>query len=276
MVSWPDYKVSQTAQNLVDARILAEPIDSYPGDVPADLSTAYAVQSRAIKKWPDKLVGFKVGGIPERFRGQYPAHWLAGPIFKENTYHARTGETLEFPVFQNGFAAFEPELIFEIDSDVYLSEENWTPKLARWMIKRVWLGAEIASSPNVNVNALGPGSIISDFGNNGGCILGKELRISDLDRALKIETETRIDGVSVGKNVPGAPPDGPLGALAFLFNHLLANANLYQLPDTLLVSSGAISGVHESHVGAFGVMNYADMEQLDIRFVPRASIETFA
>jgi len=276
MVHWSEKEISETAQNLVDARIQAEPRDTYPGDVPPDLTTAYAVQSQAIAKWPGKLVGFKVGGIPERFRDRYPSDWLAGPVFEESTYHYTTGETLEFSVFQNGFAAFEPELIFEIDSNVYLSEENWTPKLARWTIKRVWLGAEIASSPNINVNALGPGSIISDFGNNGGCILGKELRLSDLDRALKIETETRIDGVSVGKNVPGAPPGGPLGALTFLLNHLLSNADLYRLPDTLLVSSGAITGVHESHVGALGMMNYADIEQLDIRFVPRAPIEQLA
>ncbi len=273
-MSWTEGKISQTAQNLVDARILAEPRNTYPGDVPPDLATAYAVQSQAIAKWPGKLVGFKVGGIPERFRDQYPADWLAGPVFEENTYHCKTGETLEFPVFQNGFAAFEPELIFEISSEAYKLQTNWTTDLAKPTINRLWLGAEIASSPNINVNALGPGSIISDFGNNGGCILGKELRLPELDAALSVEAETRIDGVSVGVSKPGAPPGGPLGALVFLYNHLKTHSYLYELPETLLVSSGAISGVHESHVGAFGTMNYKDLEQLDVRFVPRASLDS--
>lgn len=273
MVSWSDQKISQTAQNLVDARILAEPRDSFPGDVPPDLTTAYAVQIQAIEKWPDKLVGFKVGGIPERFREQYPADWLAGPIFKNNTYSHKRGEGLNFPVFDNGFAAYEPELIFAIDPFVFASEDSWTWELAKLTIKRVWLGAEIASSPNINVNALGPGSIISDFGNNGGCILGREIELTQLDEVLSVQTETRIDGKSVGKSQPGSPPGGPLGALAFLLNHLNAWNGRYKLPETLLVSSGAITGVHESHVGALGTMNYSGLEQLDIRFIPRAPLD---
>jgi len=108
-MSWSKDKISETAQNLVDARILAKPRDTYPGNVPQDLTTAYAVQSQAIAKWPDKLVGFKVGGIPERFRGQYPADWLAGPVFAKNVFIEKKGGILNFPVFQDGFAAFEPD-----------------------------------------------------------------------------------------------------------------------------------------------------------------------
>jgi len=271
-MSWSKDKISETAQNLVDARILAEPRDTYPGDVPPDLTTAYAVQSQAIAKWPDKLVGFKVGGIPERFRGQYPAAWLAGPIFEKNTYHIKTGETLNFPVFQDGFAAFEPELIFEIDSSVFSARENWTPELAKHTIKRVWLGAEIASSPNINVNALGPGSIISDFGNNGGCVVGMEVDLSDLDSALGVEVETRIDNVSVGTNFPAPTPSGPLGALTFLLSHFQSHQDDYELPEAVLVSSGAITGVHESHVGALGKLTYKGLQTLEIKFVGRLNL----
>lgn len=271
-MSWSEDKISQTAQALVDARLSAIPRDTYPGDIPPDLQIAYAVQSQAIAKWPDRLIGFKVGGIPERFRDQYPANWLAGPVFENNTFKFSSGEVLDFPVFEDGFAAFEPELILEVDSDVFKSQDSWTPALAKETINKLYLGAEIASSPNINVNALGPGSIISDFGNNGGCILGKELSSSQLDLALNVMTETIIDWTSVGKTAPGAPPGGPLGALTFLYHHLQAQSHLYNLPETLLVSSGAITGVHESQVGALGEMIYADLQKLQIRFVPRPSI----
>lgn len=271
-MSWSEEKILQTAQALVDARLSAVPRDIYPGDVPPDLETAYAVQSKAIAKWPDQLVGFKVGGISETFRDQYPADWLAGPVFAKNTYRFMSGDILDFPVFEDGFAAFEPELIFEIDSDVLKNHDSWTPALAKKTIKRIYLGAEIASSPNLNVNALGPGSIISDFGNNGGCILGKELDLAQLDVALNVATETVVDWKSVGASSPGAPPGGPLGALTFLYHHLQAHPELYDLPETLLVSSGAITGVHESQVGALGEMIYADLQKLKVRFVPRPPI----
>lgn len=271
-MSWSENKITQTARNLVQARLSTTPRDTYPGVVPPDLSTAYAVQSSAIEQWPDQLVGFKVGGIAESFRDQYQAEWLAGPVFEKNTFRFKTGELLDFPVFEDGFAAFEPELIFEIQSKAYQAEETWSTDLAKTTIKRLYLGAEIASSPNSNVNALGPGSIISDFGNNGGCILGKELPLSELENVLNLQVETIIDGESVGLKSPGAPPSGPLGALAFLLNHFKAHNELYDLPETIFVSSGAITGVHESYVGAIGEMAYKGQETLKVKLVTNSNL----
>ena len=272
-MSWSTKKITDTAQSLVDARLKAEARNTFPGDIPPDLNTAYAVQSQAISKWPDQLVGFKVGGIPPHFRDQYPSEWLAGPVFKKNVYQYSSGVTLDFPVFQDGFAAFEPELIFEIDSDIYKSQDHWTPSLAKPTIKHLYLGAEIAASPNINVNALGPGSIISDFGNNGGCILGRKLDASEIDKALNLQVETIIDGQSVGVKSPATPPSGPLGALSFLLNHFIKNANLYEKSETLLVSSGAITGVHESHVGAIASMNYENQQDIVVRLADQKSIK---
>lgn len=268
-MSWSEEKISETAQNLVDARLAVTSRTTFPGDVPPDLPTAYAVQSSAIRKWPDQLVGFKVGGIAERFRDQFPSEWIAGPIFHQNVFNIKSDEILDFPVFPNGFAAFEPELIFQISTTVSRLRDQWTPDMAKKIIERIFLGAEIASSPNINVNALGPGSIISDFGNNGGNVLGKELELSELDSALSLMTETRINGESVGRKKPAMPPSGPLGALCFLLNHLNTKGDLYDLPDKLIVSSGAITGVHESTVGAVGEMEYEGVQTLGVKFVPK-------
>lgn len=270
-MSWTDQKLNETARNLVDARVLRTARETYAGtDIPPDLATAYAIQSRAVKLWPDELVGFKVGGIPPKFRDQYPADWLAGPVFAKNVFYAEPGQTLDFPVYQDGFAAFEPELILQVRSDAWRAHESWSAELARGTVERVFLGAEIAASPNINVNVLGPGSIISDFGNNAGIIIGGEIDLADFDKALSVVTETRIDGEHINKCPPNAAPAGPLGALAFLFNHLGANSALYDLPETLFVSSGAITGVHESHVGAVGELDYEGFEIQTIRLVDGA------
>ena len=45
------------------------------------------------------------------------------------------------------------------------------------------------------------------------------------------------------------------------------NQDLYDLPDSLLVSSGAITGVHQSHVGAVGEFEYSNLETQMIRLV---------
>lgn len=271
-MNWTDENLDETARKLVAARLDGAARDSFAGnEVPPDLDTAYAIQSRAVRIWNDQLVGFKVGGIPPKFRGQYPAEWLAGPVFAKNVFHIKPDQTLDFPVYKDGFAAFEPELILEVRSDACQAHQDWKAEFTRETIKRVFLGAEIAASPNINVNVLGPGSIISDFGNNAGITIGHEIKISELDKALSVMTETRIDGAVINRCRPNAAPAGPLGALAFLFNHLRENADLYDLSETIYVSSGAITGVHESHVGAVGELDYEGFETQTIRLIDGAA-----
>lgn len=180
LMNWSQEKLQSTAQALLDARVSGKARDTFVvPDIPPNLETAYAVQSKAVGLWDGELAGFKVGGIPQHFRDQFPAEWLAGPVFANNVFHMKHGETLDFPVFQDGFAAFEPELVFEVSSDAWQAHDVWTAELAGKTIERIFVGAEIAASPNINVNALGPGSIISDFGNNAGVILGDEVALSD-------------------------------------------------------------------------------------------------
>lgn len=270
-MTWSQEKFKETAEAIIIARQSGKARDTFAADdIPADLDTAYAVQSLVCQKWPDQLVGFKVGGIPPTFRDKFAADWLVGPVFAKNVYHIEAGNTLDFPMYEGGFAAFEPELVFSIDADAFKGEDNWTAETARRAIKRIYLGAEIAASPNINVNVLGPGSIISDLGNNAGVILGKEIPVSELDTALSVMTETRIDGETINACAPHPAPAGPLGALAFLLNHLKSHAELYEMSDTLLVSSGAITGVHQSHAGAVGELDYKDHEVQTIRLVPGA------
>ena len=267
-MNWSEHNVIETARALIKSRQKGKPRETYAGeDVPPTIPLAYAVQSKAIELWPDKLAGFKVGGIAPQFKDQYPADWIAGPVFSKNVYSIKPSNTLDFPVYQDGFAAFEPELIFEIDAGASEGRSGWRADSAKGVIRSVYIGAEIAASPNVNVNALGPGSIISDFGNNAGIIIGPEVKLKDLNKVLSVMTETRIDGTTINRCKPAASPSGPLGALAFLLNHLGAHSELYELPKSLYVSSGAITGVHDSHVGAVGELDYDGFDCLSVRLV---------
>ena len=72
----------------------------------------------------DDLVGFNIGCIPEKFLGQYQAEWLADPVFAKNVFHIASPKPLDFLVYQDGFAAFEPEFILQIKSDAWKASEN--------------------------------------------------------------------------------------------------------------------------------------------------------
>src|ERR1700724_2134913 len=109
----------------VGARLAAAPLAAYPGALPADLSTAYAVQDAALGLWQDRIVGWKVGLIPAPAQAALGAARLAGPIFR----HALTASAdgpVNLAAIQGGFAAIEAELLVAARADAPASKTQWT------------------------------------------------------------------------------------------------------------------------------------------------------
>jgi len=262
-----DAQIIATA--LVEARKLAEPVKVFPGEIPSTLETAYAVQHAGIPLRKDKVIGFKVGGIPEKWRGQYKSSWLAGPVFQSEFYTVELGATLEVPVFKGGFAAYEPELVMvlegldKLETSIDIIEEALT------YVSDVHIGAEIASSPRIDVNERGPGSIISDFGNQGGLVLGPSVGKEVLNQFSDLRVTLDIDGEPIGDAHPNEGEAGPLGALRFLLNHLIEYGHHYDLSRPIYFTSGAITGVHQSHVGTRCEINYKGLGAFTLTLTAR-------
>ena len=53
--SAPSEGVDTISERLLQARRSAMPLPAFPGTLPSDLETAYAVQHRSIHKWPDEV-----------------------------------------------------------------------------------------------------------------------------------------------------------------------------------------------------------------------------
>src|SRR5258708_27310965 len=92
------------ARAFVGARLAAAPLAAYPGPLPADLATAYAVQNAALGLWQDRIVGWKVGLIPPPAQAALGAARLAGPIFHRGLIASANGAA-ELAAIQGGFAA---------------------------------------------------------------------------------------------------------------------------------------------------------------------------
>lgn len=264
-----NFNPAPIADALVKARKTCSLLTDFPGDIPETLEQAYAVQLDAISKWDAKLIGFKVGGVPPKWREQFPTNWLAGPMFDDQSYHIEDGGSIEVSVFEGGFAAYEAELVFVLKDLDKLDQPLETVEETHDFIKAVHLGAEIASSPNLRVNDMGPGSIISDLGNNAGVVLGPEAPLSILDDFSKLEVVLHIDDEEIGHTTPNAGDAGPLGALRFALNHFIAMKGQIDLPENCLISSGAITGVHQSHAGTTSTIKFGDMAEYELKMVPR-------
>lgn len=262
------------SDGFLSARRSARSIDAFPGDVPQTLEEAYAVQTRSIANWDEPLIGFKVGGIPKTWRTQYPSQWLAGAVFPSNLHRVANGGSVKVGVFENGFAAYEPELIFELwGLSELIGRETPITDLdeAKTFVDRVYIGAEIASSPLAILNALGPASIISDFGNNIAAVIGPEIDRKWLNCLGDMSCVLAIDGVPIGHTSPKPDENGPLGALRFLLNHLRQGAP-QPLAGGAYLCSGAITGVHEADIGTTGHFDYGALGAFNVSFVKKEAL----
>jgi len=236
---------------LTQARMQAHALSEPPAGLPDTLTDAYLVQDHSIAAWEDEIAGWKVGGVPPSYLDRFDDRRLVGPIFRRSVRHAVAGEPTGMPVFAGGFAAIEPEFIFQLGE----SEAE----------TRMFIGVEIASSPVHALNDYGPTAIICDFGNNNGMLLGPE--VADWrSRGADLRVVAEIDGEIIGDKTLDNFPADALASLAFLRE--VSKRRGYDLPAGTYVSSGAITGVHEAEIGARSRLTFGDLGAVELELVP--------
>lgn len=260
------FSVKAASKALVAARQSFTPKDGFPGPLPKTSAQAYAVQNMSRLAWDDVVMGWKVGGIGPDFQKQFGASRLVGPIFQKSILCCEDGDTVSMPAYPGGFAAIEGEYVVQLKDVSNLPDRDVTLADMPKVIDRVFIGMELASSPMLLVNAMGPGSIISDFGNNGGLLIGPEVS-NPLKRDYTKHTVTvTIDGEIIGSKPTGAGEAGPFGAVIFMLNHMRRHS-IDVSPGTL-VSTGAISGVHETVIGSHSVIEFEGLGTMKVDLVP--------
>jgi 2-keto-4-pentenoate hydratase len=174
---------SRIAGRFLAARRAAAGLESYPGNIPATLDEAYAIQDEAIASWGRPVIGWKVGRVLPPLSERFGTDRLGGPIFAR-THASTNGAPVEMPIFAEGFAAGESEFLLRVGAAPPEGKMAFTLDEAANLIDTVHVGIEIASSPLGAINELGPIAVISDFGNNNGLVVGPEIpnwRSSDFE-----------------------------------------------------------------------------------------------
>jgi 2-keto-4-pentenoate hydratase len=250
------------------ARAQGGAVKTFPGVLPASLEEAYAVQDRSMALWPDTVAGWKIGLIAPALRTEIGAERLAGPIFARQTFIHGPGKHHDMPVFEGGFAAIEAEFVFRLKSGL-ANGVPVTPEAAAGIVEAMHIGVEIASSPFAGINDLGPMSVVSDFGNNNGLIVGPQIEHWQ-DKALEaLPARVEIDGRTIGEASAAAIPGGPIAALCFLIE--LCRARAIELKAGDYVSTGAVTGVHEAPVGAESTADFGPFGSIPLRLVAASS-----
>lgn len=242
---------SAIAHAFTGARRGARALSVYPGELPATLGEAYAIQDEAIALWPDRIAGWKLGRINPPYPATFGATRLAGPIFSRTILQAGP-DPVRFGVIPGGFAAVEAEYVLEL-GETAPARADWTPEEARSLVSRVMIGVEIAGSPFAGINDHGPAVTASDFGNNTGLILGEEVS-AWRERLGQLTCEMHIDDTLVGTGGAADIPGGPFASLAFLLSTLSQRGR--RLEAGQLVSTGAATGVHAIGAGQHAVADF--------------------
>lgn len=207
--------------------------------------------------WPDRISGWKVGGIPPKHREVLGADFLSGPIFSRRVVTADPARPSEMPVFAGGFAAIEPEFILEMgetrDQD------------------RLFIGAEIASSPIMAINDVGPLAVVCDFGNNNGMLIGDEIPDWQSLAGRDFPVSCVIGDICVGETVCDDIPAKVDAAHTFLSE--LADREGFELPAGTYISTGAITGVHDAQSGDQSVLDFGTLGRLELKLVPEEPFE---
>ena len=259
-------QISELSNTIYSARRDNTILDVYPGQPPATLEEAYAVQDLSIKACEDEITGWKIGMVPPEFRDQLGAERIMGPAYKKVTHFIGRShsddEVLQLPVFEGGFIAIEAELVIEIAEDIAPGSVN-TADGVEHLIKAVYAGIEIASSPIVDLNSYGPTAIITDFGNQQGMIIGAKID-NWLEAVKDMEAKTVINGELISAKPATNVLNGQLAALAYIID--CAAKRGITLPAGSFILSGATTGVHETVVGAKSTVSFGDMK-LNIELV---------
>lgn len=235
------------AKAFLKARAKKTPLTLYPGAMPETMGEAYAIQDAAIGFDGRPVGGWKVGRIPAELVGRYGDNRLAGPIFSDEIFDGGAGERPVMPVYADGFAAAEAEVLLCLGD---VGTRDYDIDSVRDCITDARTGIEIASSPYPAINRHGPAVTASDYGNNKGLILGPSIpdwRTADL---IRMPVEFFIDDTPVGAATMETMLDGPFGSALFLIRTLRARG--IAIPAGTWVSTGAITGIHEIRPGQRG------------------------
>ncbi len=248
------------------ARSSDTPLPGFPGPLPSTLGQAYSVQDLSIAAWPDRVAGWKVGGVSEPFRTRFRTDRLAGPIFSKTVRRAEFGQAVRLPAYRGGFVAIEAEWALEIGDTRGFDPRSASVDQIASVIRSVHTGVEIASSPMPMINELGPAAVVSDFGNNFGLLIGPRLDPWSPERLSATRVTVDINGARAGdaSALPGL--EGPLGAVRFLLEHL--NARGLEAPEGTWVSTGAVTGVHDAEIGAHGTVTFCGLGAFEIELIP--------
>ena len=252
------------SESLVNARLKAESLPDFPGSLPKTLEQAYALQSASIGRWDDEVVAWIVAKLSASDRAQFESDRLIGPIFGTSIQKLTSDSLATVHVYKDGFAAIEAEYALELGETVKPSDRVYSDQALAELVSSVYAAAEVASSPMAAVNSIGAMAVIPDFGANCGLVVGPKIPNWCSLPAGALTAIVSIDGTKAGEATTKAIRGDPLQAVRALID--VCRHRDIELPKGTLVSTGALTGVHDVTVTSTACLDFGSFGSFEVRF----------
>ncbi|MFO1187320.1 MAG: 2-keto-4-pentenoate hydratase [Alphaproteobacteria bacterium] len=253
------------SDGFVAARRSATALAAFPGVLPETLAEAYAVQNKSLARWPEPVAGWKIGMIAPPLRARFGEERLAGPIFGPRVQIYRPGSVAKAALIKGGYGAIEAEFILRLAVDVSESAPIDSEDALAGLVAAMHVGVELAGSPFKGINDLGPTSVISDFGNNAGLIVGPTVSSWRTRPLSSLTVRTIINGAVAGEGRAANVLNGPLAALKFLIEN--CRERQIALRAGQYVSTGAVTGIHDVTPPATSTVDYGPFGKIEIEVI---------
>lgn len=263
---WTAGAIHAAASAFVAARRDHQALSVFPGALPDDLETAYAIQSRELALWPDGIAGWKVGRLSMDLIARYGVDRFIGPIFAKSVTPVATVGPTPFAMIAGGFAGFEAELVLTLGEDADPARLDWTADDAAMLVGGMHIGIEVAGSSLGTINALGSLANIAGFGNNMGLIIGAKVSDWRSRPEESLSCRTTIDGTLTGQGRAADLPGGIMTGLAYALGRAVRLG--YPMKAGTLVSTGALTGVHSVARGQICSASFGELGGIDCLVVP--------
>lgn len=238
-------------QALADARRDRKALSELPGGLPADETTAYAIQRHAINAYGERRVGYKIGATNPQAQAMLGTdHPFQAPLFAPDCHE--NGVVLAEPGF--GIIGLEPEFALRLSADLPAREQAYTFDDLSAAIASVHpafevIGLRLPSELFKNVLV-----VTADFGANVGFVAGKGIDDWQQWDLSTIAVQARVDGEAVangsGANVLGHP----VNSLLWLVNELRTSGEGLAAGDW--ISTGTCAGVVKIARGQTAVADF--------------------
>ena len=256
-------RVDRAARAILEARrtgVLLETLAS--NDQPRSLEEGYAIQRAVTARWPDKIVGWKVGATSKEVQALLrTSEPIYGPVFKNNVFQSPA--TISARDFQHRF--LECEFVFRFGKAVPRRQTPYSRDEIMDAVDALFPAFEIICPRFTSLTGHHVFTVVADSVANGGAVLGKMCSGWQRIDLPSQPVVLAIGGTERQRGTGAVALDNPLNVLDWFVNVFSRHGG--SIESGQFVMTGTVTGVHAPDLGQIAKADFGPLGVIEAVFI---------